>query len=138
MSASMPDPAASSLSDEVCLCMPATAENVSLARSLAAAVAVRADLPVADLEDLRLAVSEAVTGAVTDAQPGSQVRCSFVEQAACVIVRVSYRPRLGHGPDTDGFGWAIMRALATELTAETDQDQVILTLRIERSVPVQA
>lgn len=124
--------------DAAHLTMPATAQNVGLARSLAAAIAARADLPIDTLEDLRLAVSEAVSGAVADAVPGSQVSCVFAETSDWLSVQVRYQSPGGRGPDTDGFSWAIMRALATELTCEIEDETVTVTLRIERSLPVQA
>lgn len=124
--------------DAVGLIIPAAAESVGLARSLAAAIAARADLPIDELEDLRLAVSEAVTGAVTDAVAGSQVTCTFVEEAGWLQVQVSYRSEAGRRPDSEGFGWAIMRALATELSAEVEDEVVTLTLRIERTRSAQA
>lgn len=124
--------------DAVHLTMPATAQNVGLARSLAAAIAARADLPIDTLEDLRLAVSEAVSGAVADAVPGSQVSCSFAETPDRLSVQVRYQSQGGRGPDTDGFSWAIMRALATELTCDVAGETVTVTLHIERSLPVQA
>lgn len=120
------------------LVMPATGENVFLARSLAAAIATRADLPVDQLEDLRLAVSEAVTGAVTDALPGTEVECVFAEEADWIEVHVNYAPVPGRSPDTDGFGWAIMRALATELSVELAGDRVTIAMRVERTLPVEA
>lgn len=120
------------------LAMPATAENVSLARSLAAAIAARADLPVDQLEDLRLAVSEAVTGAVTDAVIGSELECAFAEEPGWLEVRVAYTPASGRVPDTEGFGWAIMRALASDLSVDVEGDRVAIALRMERPLPVQA
>lgn len=124
--------------NSVRLSMPASAENVSLARSLAAAIAARADLPVDQLEDLRLAVSEAVTGAVTDAVIGSEVECAFAEEPGWLEVRVAYTPVAGRAPDTDGFGWAIMRALASELSVDVEDDRIAIALRLERPLPVQA
>lgn len=124
--------------DAVHLTMPATAQNVGLARSLAAAIAARADLTIDTLEDLRLAVSEAVSGAVADAVPGSHVSCSFAETSDRLSVQVRYQSPGGRSPDTDGFSWAIMRALATELTCDVAGETVTVTLHIERSLPVQA
>lgn len=118
--------------------MPAAAENVSLARSLSAAIAARADLPIDQLEDLRLAVSEAVTGAVTDALPGTEIECAFAQEAGWIEVRVTYAPVAGRAPDPEGFGWAIMRALATELSVELGGDQVTIAMRVERTLPVEA
>jgi len=124
--------------DAVHLILPADEASVGLARSLAAAIAVRADLPVDELEDLRLAVSEAVTGAITEALPGSTVSCTFVEEAHWLQVVVRYRARNGNGPDTEGFGWAIMRALCTHLDAQVEGDAVTLDLRVERTLSAQA
>ncbi len=65
----------------VTLTFPAHARNVALARSLAAAMSARADLPIDQLEDVRLAVDEAVSQLILTARPDALVTCVFTVTA---------------------------------------------------------
>jgi hypothetical protein len=54
------------MSDTVTLTFAARTNNASLARTVAATMSARADLPLDQLEDVRLAVDEAVTQSILD------------------------------------------------------------------------
>lgn len=124
------------MTDHVHLAFAARTENVGLARTVAAAIAARADLPIDQLEDFRLAVSELVTRAIEDAGPSAQVACAFVEDAHGIGLTVSYpAPSL---PAADTFGWAIVRALLSEVEAGQDEGVVSIRARLERRAPAQA
>ena len=60
----------------VSLTFPAETENIAIARTTAAAMAARCDLTIDQVEDVRLAVDEAVSQLILVA-PGSQITCEF-------------------------------------------------------------
>jgi serine/threonine-protein kinase RsbW len=120
------------MSDPVVLNFPAETQNVSLARTVAAAMASRADLPIDQLEDLRLAVSEAVALLIAEAPAGAILECSFHLGFDALQVVMS-APAMGPNvPATDTFSWTILRALLDDITASTGSGRLTLTLRMNR------
>ena len=79
------------MKDQVIMLFPARSENEVLARSFSAAYAARFDPTLRELEDIRTAVSEAVTNVVVHAYPGGrgQVRMEFSGQGSILSIRVS-------------------------------------------------
>lgn len=124
------------MTEHVHLAFPAQTQNVALARTVAAAIAARADLPVDQLEDFRLAVSEVVTGAVIDAGAAAEIACAFSDDADGVGLTVTYPA--ASVPDTDSFGWAIVRALLSQVEARRIDGTVSIRARLERRQPVRA
>lgn len=119
------------------LTFPADAQHVTLARTMAAAVAAHADLPIDQIEDLRLAVSEAVTQVMGDAPPDGTIECAFDDLDGDLHVTVAAPTTTGMLPSTDSFGWAILRALVADLMASIDGSHVRLTMRLERRPAIQ-
>jgi serine/threonine-protein kinase RsbW len=103
---------------------------------MAAAMAVRADLPIDQLEDLRLAVDEAAAQIVLDAVVGSEMRCVFVEALGSLRIEVRGMTTSGVVPATNTFGWTVLTALVDDVTASVDAGQVCLTLHVKRHEPV--
>lgn len=126
------------MTDAVTLSFPAQTQYVALARTMAAAMAVRADLPIDQLEDLRLAVDEAAAQLVLDALPGSELRCVFVEAHGSLRIEVRGRTSSGTVPDTNTFGWTVLTALVDDVTASVESGEVCLTLHVKRHEPVSA
>lgn len=120
------------MSDPVVLTFPAETQNVSLARTVAAAMASRADLPIDQLEDLRLAVSEAVALLIADASAGAMLECSFHLDSDALTVVISSPATASVLPATDTFSWTILRALLDDITASTDSGRLTLTLQMNR------
>jgi anti-sigma regulatory factor (Ser/Thr protein kinase) len=98
----------SSVAGPVPLVFPAVAAAVPLARTAAVAAAARHGLEGEQLEAVRLAVSEAVTNAITHAYPGEtgEVRVIVLPCDDEVVVLVEDD---GRGPDlpsvVPGLGW---------------------------------
>lgn len=126
------------MSDAVTLTFPAQTINAALARTIAAAMAARADLTIDQLEDVRLAVDEAVSQLVADAADGVDVTCTFEASEGVLRIRVSTTTRSGAAPATDTFSWTVMRALVDSVAATTQGSVVTLDLRIGRALPVEA
>jgi serine/threonine-protein kinase RsbW len=105
---------------------------------MAAAMAVRADLPIDQLEDLRLAVDEAAAQLVLDAVPGTELRCIFVESDGSLRIEVRGMTASGAVPATNTFGWTVLTALVDDVTASAEAGEVCLTLHVKRHEPVSA
>jgi serine/threonine-protein kinase RsbW len=126
------------MTDPVTLAFTAHARNVGLARSVAAAMAARADLPIDQLEDVRLAVDEAVTLQLMEAPHDGLITCVFDVEGTTLDIRVSAPSRSGREPARDTFSWTVLTALVDSVTVSTDEDTVTLTLSIARRAPAEA
>ncbi len=126
------------MSGTVTLTFPAQTGNVALARTLAAAMSARADLPLDQLEDVRLAVDEAVSQLIIDAAPGSDIACAFTLMGDALDIVVSGTSTSGRTPDADTFSWTVMSALVDTVTARVDAGVVSLRLFVTRHAPVDA
>lgn len=124
------------MTDTVTLAFPARTQNVSLARTVTAAMAARADLPLDQLEDVRLAVDEAVSQLIADASAGAQVTCAFRISGAGLDIQVSAPSTSGRVPPTGTFSWTVLTALVDRVSATVDDGTVTLALQVTRSVPV--
>lgn len=115
----------------VTIVLPADTSYVSLARSVAALMAARADLTVDHLEDVRLAVDEAVSQLVHDAVDGS-ITLAFTEEPDGLHVRASARTDATEPPSQDTFSWTVLTALADAVTAQASDGIVTIELRMHR------
>ena len=79
------------MKDQVTMLFPARSENEVLARSFSAAYAARFDPTLRELEDIRTAVSEAVTNVVVHAYPGAEgmVRMVFSRSESILVIEVA-------------------------------------------------
>lgn len=117
--------------DTVSLVLPADTAYVSLARSVAALMAARADLTVDHLEDVRLAVDEAVSQLVHDATDGT-IALDFTLDEKGLSVRAQARTGAAEAPPSDTFSWTVLTALADEVRAEALDGVVTIELRMSR------
>ena len=124
--------------DTVTLTIPADTAYVAMARSVAAAMSARADLTLDQLEDVRLAVDEALTQAIGDASPGSEVDCRFTSHDTGLVVEVSTPSASGSPPSHGTFSWIVMKALVDEVSAEVHDGRLTLRLSLTRTLAVQA
>ena len=124
------------MTDTVTLSFPARTQNVSLARTVTAAMAARADLPLDQLEDVRLAVDEAVSQLIADAPPATEITCTFRVVDAGLDIVVTAPSSSGRVPPTGTFSWTVLTALVDSVTATVDDGTVTLDLHVTRSIPV--
>ncbi|HJQ05891.1 MAG TPA: anti-sigma factor [Nocardioides sp.] len=96
--------------------VPANGAYVSVLRTLTAGLAARLDFTLDDIEDLRIAVSEAVAMVLEQADSGSELVCRFDLHPAQLALTISATAQAPEAPDYESFGWQV---LAT-LTAEAD------------------
>lgn len=126
------------MSDTITLTIPADTAHVAMARSVAASMSAHADLPIDQLEDVRLAVDEALSQVIADAPESSPVTCTYTVDGDGLTITVAGTSTSGAVPSTGTFSWIVMRALVDDVSADIVDDVLILRLRVSRSVPVQA
>jgi serine/threonine-protein kinase RsbW len=122
----------------VTLTFPADTANVALARTLAAAMSARADLPIDQLEDVRLAVDEAVSQVILDAPADADVTCTFDVEGTDLGITISAPSASRAVPAQDTFSWTVLRALVESVTADVTDGVVTLRLQVRRHVPADA
>ena len=119
------------MTDIVTVTFAADTQNVALARTVAAAMAARADLPLDQLEDVRLAVDEAVTEVIASAVDGATVTCAFDYDDSVLYVTVQAPTTATEPPSTSSFGWTVLRALVD--SASADVMDGVLSIRLQVS-----
>ena len=122
----------------VTLTFPSDTANVALARTLAASMSARADLPIDQLEDVRLAVDEAVSQVILDAPAGSDITCTFHVHGTDLDITISAPSASRTIPAQDTFSWTVLCALVETVTADVTDDIVTLRLQVRRHVPADA
>lgn len=119
---------------DVELRLPADAAFVSVLRTAAAGLAARMDFTIEDIEELRMAVSEAFALVLDGADPGADLTTAFYLGEGRVTAAVSTSARTAPEVDEDGFAWQVLEALTT--TSETAFADGVFTLTITvHSVP---
>ncbi|MFC6287372.1 anti-sigma factor [Nocardioides sp. GCM10027113] len=103
---------------DVELRLPADSAFVSVLRTTTAGLAARLDFPIDDIEDLRIAVGEACAMVLPEADPGSDLVCSFFMAPGSLTVRVQVTAASPATPDYDSFAWQVLSTLATRADAD--------------------
>lgn len=127
---------------------PSLPANVALARVCVAVFASQLDPSVSDVDDIKLAVSEAVTNAVLHAypdQPG-MVRVVATLSDGTVTVRVeddgcgiadidkAREPEFSTQPDHLGLGFAFMESAMDQVKVESEPGRGTVVTLIKRLV----
>lgn len=121
----------------VTLNFTAVPENVALARTTAATLAARCDLTIDQVEDVRLAVDEAVSLLIMVA-PESSITCEFITSPGELSLVAWSDAPASAAFDTGSFGWTVMTALVDSLEDASTPAGPALALRIARREPAQA
>ena len=126
------------MSDTVTLTFVARTHNAALARTVAAVMSARADLPLDQLEDVRLAVDEAVSQSILDAPRDAEVTCTFTHVDSTLEIDVSAPSVSGRPPGTNTFSWTVLSALVDDVRATVADGTVTISMRVVRNVAVDA
>lgn len=128
----------SSSPDQVQLRIPASSAYLALARATTAGVCARSDFTLDRLEDLSLAVDEAISLLLLDAVPGTELDCVWQPADGGVQVQITSVSSSGRTPRTTTFAWTVLSALVNQASAAIADGRVTLTLAADRepvSVP---
>lgn len=121
-------------SNQINLTFSSIAENVGIARLLIASVGAQLDLPLNDIEELKVAVSEAVSNAIIHGYrniPNNLVYLDLditgdtlrivVKDQGCGIENVeqAMQPAYSTDPERMGLGFVFMQSFMDELQVES-------------------
>jgi serine/threonine-protein kinase RsbW len=108
--------------------VPAVGSYVATLRITTASLAVRCDLTIDDIEDLRLAVDEACALLLPHASEGSTLDARFQLAAGRLEVATSVHTDDEAEPDRSGFAWTVLGALATAVEVSNRDGQLTISV----------
>jgi serine/threonine-protein kinase RsbW len=117
--------------------VPATPEFVQVLRNIAAGVAARLDMPIDQIEEVRLAVTEAAS-LLLDEVDAAFLRISIGRDADAMDVRLSTDGHVDPWPSDRALAswpWLVVKGLTDEIEAERldgDGPSIRFTKRLER------
>lgn len=122
--------------DRVRVEFPADTINMAIARSVAAAIATRADLTVDQIEDVRLAMDEATSYLIKIAATGTSITCDLWVDGAAIHASMACATATATPPDPEPFAWTVLTALvnAIDLTVVNSQAQLRWSLASDHSL----
>jgi serine/threonine-protein kinase RsbW len=113
--------------------LPAESAYVAVLRMATAGIAARLDFTLDDVEDLRMAVSEACAMVLAEASEGASLSAGYYLGEGRIEVHVSADADDPSGPDKDGFAWQVLVTTATGVSAEVSSDRVTIRLAVASS-----
>lgn len=113
---------------QVELRLPAEGAYVSVLRTTTAALAARLDFTLEDIEDLRMAVSEAAAICLEAAAESADLDVVFDLGENAVGVTVTTTCDAMAEIDEESFAWQVLTSLAREVTAAPEGDRLRISL----------
>jgi serine/threonine-protein kinase RsbW len=113
--------------------LPAETAYVAVLRMAASGIAARLDFTLDEVDDLKMAVSEACSMVLAAATPGGSMYAAFSLGEGRIEVRVSADAVNADPPDPGSFAWQVLASTAAEVSAETSHDRVSVCLTITSS-----
>lgn len=122
--------------DAIGVDVPARTINMAIVRTVAAAVAARADLTVDQVEDVRLAIDEAMAHLIQHASPDASIHCDLRTQGASFDATLSCPTTSTTAPEPEPFSWTVLTALVgnVDLTLESGELRMHWSVARDHSV----
>lgn len=117
---------------------PADTVNMAIARTVAAAMAARANLTMDQVEDVRLAMDEATSHMIRAATPGSTVTIDLWITSGAVHAALSCPVGSQPPPEPDPFSWTVLTALVGSATLHVEAGKLSLRWEIANDHPAHA
>ncbi len=121
-------------SAEVELRLPADGAYAAVLRTLTASLAARLDFTLDDIEDLRIAVSEAAAMVLDEADAGTTLECRFRLLPGELAVTIAAEAATPTAPDYESFGWQVLATLAAEAAIDTAPGRYAVRLTVRSSL----
>jgi serine/threonine-protein kinase RsbW len=99
--------------------VPADRAQLFVLRSLVAAIALREDFDLDEVEDVKLAVDEMCSVLVMRARPGETLVCRFETAPGSVELLASVATEDPRPIGRNTFGWRVLATLADDVTTWT-------------------
>lgn len=122
---------------DVELRLPADGAYVSVLRTTTASLAARLDFTIDDVEDLRIAVGEAASLVIRQADDAAAMTCSFRLARREVTITLTAPSAEPVVPDHDGFAWQVLTTLASRAEVDVAADRFGVRLTMATSVELQ-
>ncbi len=116
--------------------LPAETAYVAVLRMAASGIAARLDFTLDDVEDLRMAVSEACAMVLTDATPGGSLTARFFLDQGRIGVQIAADAADPTAPDPDSFAWQVLTTTADAVTATATAGQVTISLWVSSATSI--
>lgn len=122
--------------DRIGVDVPAQTVNMAIVRTVAAAVAARADLTVDQVEDVRLAIDEAMAHLIQHSSPEASIHCDLLVQGASFDATLSCATTSTTAPEPEPFTWTVLTALVgnVDLTLESGELRMHWSIARDHSV----
>ena len=119
---------------DVELRLPADGAYASVLRTTAAGLAARLDFTMDDIEELRIAVGEALALVLPEADAGADLTCRFHLGTGTITVEVCTESAGDPEPDYDSFAWQVLDTLAAHASVTSTQDVFAVQFRMSSQV----
>ena len=117
------------------LTVPAGAGASAAAQAVAASLGLQLHMSVDRLDDLRLALDEALAEVVAACPDAAEVHCEFAVDATGIEVRLQAQTSTEQLPDHHGLGWTVLRAITGRVHAFVDAGRLHLHLSVASDSP---
>ncbi len=119
---------------DVELRLPADGAYVSVLRTAASGLAARLDFTIDDIEDVRMAVSEACALALPEADEDSDLVAQFYLDPGSITASVSVTAADPKPTDFDSWAWQVLTALTAEATSSAAEGQFTVSMTLRSAV----
>lgn len=114
----------------VTLAIPAHAQHVALVRTAAASLAAHVGFTIDRIDDVRLAIDEAVAVSLPFADVDQTVGIEIELVTAGLEIRIQTATTHTTRPAENTFAWTVLGALVDELCARVDDGTLHISLRL--------
>ena len=118
--------------------IPAATINMAIARTVAAAMAARADLTLDQIEDVRLAMDEGLAYIIEVASDGAMVTCELCVADGVVSATLASTVTSSTVAAPNPFAWTVLTALVGDVDLRVDDGSIRLQWNVARDASVQA
>jgi serine/threonine-protein kinase RsbW len=118
--------------------IPAATINMAIARTVAAAMAARADLTLDQIEDVRLAMDEGLAYIIEVASDGAMVTCELCVADGVVSATLASTVVSSTVAEPNPFAWTVLTALVGDVDLRVDDGSIRLQWNVARDASVQA
>ena len=113
---------------DVELRVPADSAYASVLRTTTAGLAARLDFQLDDIEDLRIAVSEASAMVLPAAAEDADLTCQFFMSPGSLTVAIGVPVATAVDPRYDSFAWQVLATLATDASADNSDGRFTVSV----------
>jgi len=118
--------------------IPAATINMAIARTVAAAMAARADLTLDQIEDVRLAMDEVLAYIIEVVPDGAMVTCELCVADGVVSATLTSTVASSTVAEPNPFAWTVLTALVGDVDLRVDDGSIRLQWNVARDASVQA